>query len=212
MRPRHFSQKNDGAASVSVKSLTNRWVRPDSNGRPSPCKGSSGLNHDTYVSRSRNQLDHEPNLSYGTDQAFESPSPTLVPQVLSELALAFTLEKLAGYAERRRYGLSTYSVNWITRAERAIWDCTHGVISKTTIDELRGYVLDRYRSVDSHIKVLSFAKAFLKFLTKARFDTRYYAFEVFLERPKAVKARNNVTSRIITTDDIKPLSTLLLQA
>jgi hypothetical protein len=59
-------------------------------------------------------------------------------------------------------------------------------------------VLKKYRSEDSHTKVLSFAKAFLKFLTKARLDTRYYAFEVFLERPRAVKARNNVTNRIVT--------------
>jgi integrase len=51
--------------------------------------------------------------------------------------------------------------------------------------------------------VLSFAKAFLKFLTEARLDTRYYAFEVFLERPRAVKARNNVTTRIITEQDIE---------
>jgi integrase len=63
--------------------------------------------------------------------------------------------------------------------------------------------LNKYHSEDSHIKVLSFAKAFLKFLTKARLDTRYYAFEVFLERPRAVKTRNNVTSRIITKADIE---------
>ncbi|MGZ4905948.1 MAG: hypothetical protein ACXV5H_11130 [Halobacteriota archaeon] len=138
------------------------------------------------------------------NQAFESPSPTvLAPQVLSELALPFTLEELTSYAERRRYGLSKYSVDWINRAEKAIWECTDGSISKKTIDELRLFVLNKYCSEDSHIKVLSFTKAFLKFLTKARLDTRYYAFEVFLERPRAVKARNNVTSRIITKADIE---------
>jgi len=70
-------------------------------------------------------------------------------------------------------------------------------------------VLNKYRSKDSHIKVLSFAKAFLKFLTKARLDTRYYAFEIFLERPRAVKARNNVTSRIITKADIENVLTYI---
>jgi hypothetical protein len=51
--------------------------------------------------------------------------------------------------------------------------------------------------------VLSFAKAFLKFLTKSRLDHRFQAYEVFLERPKTIKARNNVTSRIITKEDIE---------
>jgi integrase len=51
--------------------------------------------------------------------------------------------------------------------------------------------------------VLSFAKAFLKYLTKVRLDTRYHAFEVFLERPRTIKTRNNVTSRIITKEDIQ---------
>jgi len=64
-------------------------------------------------------------------------------------------------------------------------------------------VLNKYQSEYSHVKVLSFAKAFLKFLTKARLDSRYHAFEVFLERPRAIKARNNVTSRIVTKQDIE---------
>ena len=36
-----------------------------------------------------------------------------------------------------------------------------------------------------------------------RLDTRYYAFEIFLERLKRIKTRNNVTSRIVTKEDIK---------
>ncbi len=64
-------------------------------------------------------------------------------------------------------------------------------------------MLNNYQSKWSHSKVLSFAKAFLKYLTKIRLDTRYYAFEVFLDRPKVIKARNNVTSRIVTKEDIE---------
>ncbi len=82
-------------------------------------------------------------------------------------------------------------------------DCTNGSISKEAIDKLRLFVLNKYRSEDSHIKVLSFAKSFLKFLIKARLDSRYHAFEVFLERPRAIKTRNNVTSRIVTKEDIE---------
>jgi hypothetical protein len=113
------------------------------------------------------------------------------------------LDELTSYTERRKYGLSKYSVDWIDRAQKAIWDCTNGSISQKSIDKLRLFVLNKYRSGDSHIKVLSFAKAFLKFLTKARLDTRYYAFEVFLERGRAVKPRNNVTNRILTKTDIE---------
>ena len=127
----------------------------------------------------------------------------LAPQALSELALPYTLDELTSYAERREYGLSKYSVDWIDRSKKAVWDCTHGSVCKKSIDKLRLFVLKKYGSEDSHIKVLSFAKAFLKFLTKARLYTRYYAFEVFFERPRAVKARNNVTSRIITKADIE---------
>ncbi len=139
------------------------------------------------ASNPQNQLDHSP----------------FVPQVLSELVLPFTLDELTGYAERRKYGLSRYSTDWIDRAQIAIWNCTHGVVSKKTLDELRIYVLKRYRSEVSHTKVLSFTKAFLKFLTKARLDTRYHAFEVFFERPRRIKARNNVRSRIVMKKDIE---------
>ena len=169
------------------------------NRRSSPCKGSALESEPAWGSSC-----HGYRYQCDKDQAFESPEPTvLASQVLSELALPFTREELTSYAERRKYGLSRYSVDWIDRSQKAIWDCTKGSISKETIDELRLYVLNKYRSEDSHIKVLSFAKAFLKFLTKARLDTRYYAFEVFLERPRAVKARNNVTSRIITKADVE---------
>jgi hypothetical protein len=128
---------------------------------------------------------------------------SLVPQVLSELALPFTLEDLTTYAERRNYGLSKYSVDWIDRSQKAVWDCTSGIISKETIDEMRLFVLSKYQSEWSHIKVFSFAKAFLKYLTKVRLDTRCHAFEVFLERPRVIKTRNNVTSRIVTKEDIE---------
>ena len=52
-------------------------------------------------------------------------------------------------------------------------------------------------------KMLSFAKAFLKYLTKMRLDSRYCAFELFLEMPKLIKKRMAVTSRIITKADIE---------
>jgi len=51
--------------------------------------------------------------------------------------------------------------------------------------------------------MLSFSKAFLKYLTKTRLDTRYIAFDIFLEMPKTVKVRKAVTSRIVIKADIE---------
>jgi integrase len=91
-------------------------------------------------------------------------------------------------------------------------ECTGGTISKRTIDKLRIFVLNKYRSEWSHIKVLSFANAFLKFLTKVRLDTRYHAFGIFLENPKKIKTRNSVTSRIVTKEDIKNVLSYIKKA
>jgi hypothetical protein len=46
---------------------------------------------------------------------------------------------------------------------------------------------------------LAFAKAFLGYLTKTRLE--YQAFNVFLELPKVLKERKNVTNRIVTKED-----------
>jgi hypothetical protein len=73
-------------------------------------------------------------------------------------------------------------------------------------------VLKKYKSEWSHSKVLGFAKAFLKFLTKSRLDSRYCAFEIFLECSRAIKARNNVTSRVVTKEDIENVLTHIRNA
>lgn len=80
---------------------------------------------------------------------------------------------------------------------------TSGVISKLSMDQLTEFVLNKYNSVSSHAKVLGFTKSFLKYLTKTRLDTRYYAFAVFLDRPRTIVERKNVTSRIVTRADIE---------
>ena len=51
-------------------------------------------------------------------------------------------------------------------------------------------------------ETLNFAKAFLKYLTKTRLDVRYQAFEVFLQKPEAPKERKNVTTRIVTKENV----------
>ena len=42
----------------------------------------------------------------------------------------------------------------------------------------------------------------MKYLTKIHLDTRYQAFEIFSQKPKALKERTNVTARIITKENI----------
>jgi hypothetical protein len=64
----------------------------------------------------------------------------------------------------------------------------------------------------SKSKVLSFATAFLKYLSKTRLDTRYRAYELFLERPKVLKERKRVTNRIVTKEDIENILSYILKA
>jgi hypothetical protein len=51
--------------------------------------------------------------------------------------------------------------------------------------------------------MLNFAKAFLRYLTKMRLDTRYKEFDLFLEMPKTVKESKRITQRIVTIEDTK---------
>ena len=52
---------------------------------------------------------------------------------------------------------------------------------------------------------MTFAAAFLKYLAKMHLDVRYRSFELFLERPRRVKVRKNVTNRIVTKEDIESI-------
>ncbi len=55
------------------------------------------------------------------------------------------------------------------------------------MDELRAFTLAHYIDLNTKRKVFDFAKAFLKCLATTRFDSRYQAFSLFLEMPKAFK-------------------------
>jgi len=55
------------------------------------------------------------------------------------------------------------------------------------MEVLRNFVVTKYHCEYARDKVLNFAKAFLKYLTKTHLDTRYQAFEIFLQKPKALK-------------------------
>ena len=138
-------------------------------------------------------------------QSYMSNSaPHNLPQVgLGELQLFFEKKELLSYVKARTPGLSDKTIYRIERAAATFWDITNGTISKKHMDTLRQSVLKKYDIEDSKSKMLAFTKAFLKYLTKTRLDTNYQAFEVFLDRPKALKEQKRVTSRIITKNDIE---------
>ena len=111
--------------------------------------------------------------------------------------------ELKSYIKYRETGLTKKSRDWIERAAKAFWRHTKGIINKNSLDTLRTNTLEKYQCEDSKSKMLSFAVAFLKYLTKTRLDNRYYAFSVFLEKPKTLKHRKRVTNRIIIKQDIE---------
>ncbi len=116
------------------------------------------------------------------------------------------------YTEHRKAGLAKKSLQWLEKASHLFWLYTNGSISKDNLDALRQFVLNKYTTEWSRSKVLSFACAFLKYLSKSRLDTRYGTYELFLERPKTLKARKRITDRIITKDDIENVLSYITRA
>ena len=120
----------------------------------------------------------------------------------TERNLNFTKDELDQYVTYRTKGIAQKSQDWIFRSSKALWAATQGEILYDTVSALRDSVLEKYDSPDSHSKVLSFAKAFFKFLATTKAEPRYLTFAPYLEPPKMVKERKRVTSRIVTADDI----------
>ena len=89
------------------------------------------------------------------------------------------------------------------RCSKTFWNATRGTISKKRCDALRAHLSERYTDIYAPRKVMNFATAFLKYLSKTHFDTRYQAFDLFLEMPKGLKVRKHVTSRIVTQADVE---------
>jgi len=124
-------------------------------------------------------------------------------QSLDSLQLTFSRDQLVNYKKWRIEGLDRKSSNWMNKAAEIVWNYTHGIISKLTMDTVRDVALAKYTCVYSKRKVLFFTKGLLKYLTKTTFDTRFQAFELFLEMPKVLKTRKHVTNRIVITEDVQ---------
>ena len=103
--------------------------------------------------------------------------------------------------------MSKGSIPWINKSYETYWDVTSGIISKERLEALRNYLLQKYVDLCARRKIINFARAFLRYLSKTRFDVRYQAFELYLELPKALKDRKHVTSRIVTKEDIENVLT-----
>jgi hypothetical protein len=131
---------------------------------------------------------------------------------LSEIQLPYSIDELHSFTESRKEGLSKRSLNWIEKSSDTIWTVTKGTISQNSMEEIRRYVLQKYSSDCSYSKVVSFTKSFLRYLSKIRMDLRYKSFDLFLDKPRAVKERKTVTSRIITIGDIQNVLNHIKQA
>ncbi len=121
----------------------------------------------------------------------------------AECNLSFPRDELNQYVTSWTKRLAQKSHDWIFRSAEALWDCASGKISHTSMTELKEFALHKYKSVDSHSKAISFAKAFLKHLARLHVDQRYLSFTLFLDLPKTVKERHAVTSQIVTKEDIE---------
>lgn len=136
-------------------------------------------------------------------QSTQQDNYNMVNKSLAELELPFTKDELRSYTNVQKLGLTKKSEDWIERASRTFWNFTRGTVNKKSMEELLGITLKKYQSESAKGKTLTFAKGFLKYLTKTKLDSRYYAFDIFLNRPKNLKVRKNVTNRIITKEDIE---------
>lgn len=152
--------------------------------------------HDSPVKARRT-----PSLVHAQDgERDRSLSPSL-----ATLVLDYSKKELKNYTDFRVAGISKASVPWMKRCSRTFWGATKGVVSKERLDALREHLAARYTDIYAPRKVINFASAFLKYLAKTHFDTRYQAFELFLQMPKGLKARKHVTSRIVTKADVESI-------
>jgi len=99
---------------------------------------------------------------------------------LAELELPFTKNELRSYTNARKLGLTKKSEDWIERASRTFWNFTRGTVNKISMEELLSTTLKKYQSESAKGKTLTFAKGFLKYLTKTKLDSRYYAFDILI--------------------------------
>ncbi len=150
-------------------------------------------------------------MSDGNQKGFPEPHREK-SCTLSEMELLFTNNELDEYTTARCRDLSPKSNYWLHKVSEIIWSQTEGVVSQTTMTRLRNYALTKFTSTDSWGKILNFARAFLKYLSKLHLDPSYQNFTLFLDMPKSRKDRKTVTSRVVTVSEISQVVNGILDA
>lgn len=120
----------------------------------------------------RSTTQHPTQTQPSVEGAAATPEGDLQQKESSSM-LRFTQAELEGYTAQRQEGLAKKSRDWILRSSETLWAISKGEISYDTVNALRSYVLTRWESADSHLKVLGFAVRFLKFLASTKRDQRY---------------------------------------
>jgi hypothetical protein len=129
-----------------------------------------------------------------------------------DMKLPYSKNDLEEFLEHRKGTLSPKSIYWVEQSSGMLWQSTQGEISHRTVKALRDSVLEKYKSADSHSKVLSFAKGFLVWLAQTKIDQKYTSFSIRLEMPRAVKERKRSTDRIVTKEEIQNVLGYIKQA
>ncbi len=104
---------------------------------------------------------------------------------LATLALQYHKKELTSYTQFRLAGISKASIPWMKRCSKTFWNATKGVINKERCDALREHLSERYVDIYAPRKVTNFATAFLRYLAKTHFDTRYRHLTSFWRCRKA---------------------------
>ena len=169
-----LSKKSDCSTDYSK----NEWARGDLNPRSPPRKG--GFRDVSQVENGK--VEQESILS---------------------IELYYDINELNAYTQKRLSGVAEKSKQWINKGREVFWQITQGVINFETINALYEYTLRTWDSEDSWGKIFGFAKSFLDYLAKTRFDQRFSSFKMFLEKPKKVKEKKRITDRIIVDEDIR---------
>jgi integrase len=101
---------------------------------------------------------------------------------------------------------------WIFKAAEVFWKHTQGTISKASLDQLRGFLFQKYDDYYAQSKVLNVTKCFLRYQAKLTLDPRYLAFDMFLEKPKVHKTKKKMTARVVTKKDVDHVLTVIKEA
>jgi hypothetical protein len=123
--------------------------------------------------------------------------------------VTFTKEELDLFLKIKTNGLTLRSIQLIRQVAWFIWDNLKGKINQYTLQDLAEFYLSRYSSNSARHKCFVYTRLFLMYLYKSRMDTRLLSYHAIFEKPKNRKFVKQLTSRVITVDDVRSLITAI---